>query len=210
MINIITPKLSFSGGTSLRYDTKYIVLHHAEAQSCTVEQVHQWHLNNGWAGIGYHYFVRKDGGVYRGRPENTIGAQCTNYNSVSIGICAEGAYHDKDTVMPYAQKRALIELIADIGKRYKGLKIVGHHDLMATSCPGKYYPFEEIVKGEIKEEIEEMIYNYIDKNMPEWARPTIQKLVDKGLLKGDENGELGLNDTMLKIFAVNDRAGLYD
>ena len=33
-----------------------------------------------------------------------------------------------------------------------------------------------------------MIYNYIDDNMPDWAKPTIQKLVDKGILKGQSNG----------------------
>lgn len=54
-----------------------------------------------------------------------------------------------------------------------------------------------------------MIYNYIDKNMPAWARPTIQKLVDKGFLQGDENG-LGLTDELLRILVINDRAGLYD
>ena len=54
-----------------------------------------------------------------------------------------------------------------------------------------------------------MIYNYIDENMPKWARATVQKLVDKGYLNGNEKGELGLNDTMLKIFVINDRAGLY-
>lgn len=54
-----------------------------------------------------------------------------------------------------------------------------------------------------------MIYNYIDKNMPEWARPTVQKLVDKGILKGDENG-LHLTDGDLKQLVINDRAGLYD
>ena len=55
-----------------------------------------------------------------------------------------------------------------------------------------------------------MIYNYIDDNMPEWARPTIKKLVDKGWLKGNDNGELELSDDMLRIFVVNDRAGMYD
>ena len=54
-----------------------------------------------------------------------------------------------------------------------------------------------------------MIYNYIDENMPLWARDTIQKLVDKGLLLGDENG-LHLTDNDLKQFVINDRAGLYD
>ena len=54
-----------------------------------------------------------------------------------------------------------------------------------------------------------MIYNYIDENMPEWARPTIQKFVDKGLLRGDENG-LHLTDGNLKQLVINDRAELYD
>ena len=54
-----------------------------------------------------------------------------------------------------------------------------------------------------------MIYNYIDKNMPEWARPTIQKLVDKGALVGNENGELGLTDSDLKQLVINDRLGVY-
>ena len=54
-----------------------------------------------------------------------------------------------------------------------------------------------------------MIYNYIDDNMPEWARPTVQKLVDKGFLKGDGGG-LGLTDELLRILVINDRAGLYD
>ena len=54
-----------------------------------------------------------------------------------------------------------------------------------------------------------MIYNYIDENMPEWARPTVQKLVDKGIIKGDENG-LHLTDSDLKQLVINDRAGLYN
>ena len=45
--------------------------------------------------------------------------------------------------------------------------------------------------------------------MPNWAIPTIQKLIKKGYLNGNKKGELGLNDTMLKIFVVNDRTGMY-
>lgn len=54
-----------------------------------------------------------------------------------------------------------------------------------------------------------MIYNYIDDNMPEWARPTIQKLVDREILKGDEGG-LNLTEEMLRLLVINDRAGLFD
>ena len=48
-----------------------------------------------------------------------------------------------------------------------------------------------------------MIYNYIDENMPQWARATVQKLVDKGYLNGNEKGELGLNDTMLQKYKAD-------
>ena len=54
-----------------------------------------------------------------------------------------------------------------------------------------------------------MIYNYIDKNMPDWARPTIQKMVDKKILVGDEKGELGLTDEMLRTYVILDRAGTF-
>ena len=55
-----------------------------------------------------------------------------------------------------------------------------------------------------------MIYDYVDENMPEWARPTVQKMMDKGFLKGDENGCLGLTDELLRVFVINDRAGVYE
>ncbi len=66
------------------------------------------------------------------------------------------------------------------------------------------------LKTEIAKLNSKMIYNYVDTNMPEWARPTIQKMMDKGLLKGDENGCLGLTDELLRVFVTNDRAGVYD
>ena len=54
-----------------------------------------------------------------------------------------------------------------------------------------------------------MVYNYIDENMPEWARPTIQKLVDKGILKGNENG-LNLTEDLMRILVIYDRSRIYD
>ena len=46
------------------------------------------------------------------------------------------------------------------------------------------------LKAEVNKANSKMIYNYVDSNMPDWARPTIQKMMDKGFLKGNENGEL--------------------
>lgn len=47
-------------------------------------------------------------------------------------------------------------------------------------------------------------------DIPKWAKPTIQKLLDKGFLHGEGNGMLNLTETALKVFVVNDRAGLYE
>ena len=68
--------------------------------------------------------------------------------------------------------------------------------------------------AELKKEVAELkspaIYNYIDDNMPAWARPTVTKLVTRGHLKGDENGKLNLSMDMLRMLVINDRAGMYD
>ncbi|MDD3267239.1 MAG: M15 family metallopeptidase [Burkholderiales bacterium] len=68
---------------------------------------------------------------------------------------------------------------------------------------------EEIIKENAEDEEEMIKYNYTQE-VPEWAKPTIQKLLDKKYLTGDDKGKLGLNDTMLKVFVINDRAGLYN
>lgn len=152
-MNIIEKTYNWNGSLGKRSVTDYIVLHHEEAASCTADDVHRWHLNNGWSGIGYHFFVRKDGSIYRGRPVDTVGAHCLGFNSNSIGICAEGAYDGADaagggtSAMPEPQKRVLAELTAELKKVYKSAKVVRHCDLMATNCPGRFYPFEEIASG---------------------------------------------------------------
>ena len=69
---------------------------------------------------------------------------------------------------------------------------------------GQYEELKKMIQN-----LTPVIYNYIDDNMPDWARPTIQKLVDKGIVQGDENG-LGLTYNDLRHLVWNDRAGLYD
>ena len=186
-----------------------IVLHHMAHETADVKTVESWHVDsNGWSAIGYNYWIGFDGTVYKGRGL-CVGAGVTNHNSHIINIGFQGDYskHDK---MPDAQFNAGVELIEYLKPFLPNCKsIKGHKDLGGSACPGEYFPLEEMKKLRLRS-VEEMIYNYIDDNMPDWARPTITKLVAKGYLKGNENGELGLNDTMLKIFVINDRAGLYD
>lgn len=134
--NVLTPlKLS---------DVKYLVIHHPEAKIASSEQIHQWHLQNGWSGFGYNEYIRKDGTVYIGRGDN-VGAQAQGYNEVSYGICCEGNY-DVETEMPKAQMDALVERLVFHSTRFKGAQIKGHRDLMSTACPGKYFPWDSIIE----------------------------------------------------------------
>ncbi len=69
-------------------------------------------------------------------------------------------------------------------------------------------PIEYIEENIFHTGIDEIVYNTIEE-LPPWYKPTIQKLIDKQLLRGDENG-LNLSESMVRVFVVNDRAGLYD
>lgn len=60
--------------------------------------------------------------------------------------------------------------------------------------------FNEIVDY-INKTKNKMIYNYIDKNMPEWAREGVQYCVDKGFIQGTGDG-LGLDDKDLKYCTI--------
>lgn len=144
-MQIIETNLKF-GSLSKRASTKRIILHHA-AMNGTVDDIHRVHKNKGWSGIGYHFYVRKDGKIYRGRPEWAIGAHASGSNYNSIGICAEGNFEtDK---MPEAQKNALKWLVNYINQKYGISTVQRHRDVGSTACPGRNYPFDEIVNGKI-------------------------------------------------------------
>ena len=140
-MNIIKTNLKFGAMTN-RKTTSRIILHHAEASHCTAADIHRWHLNNGWAGAGYHFLVRKDGSIYRLRPENKVGSHAKGANSNSIGICFEGAYMTE--TMPDEQKEAGKELVAYLKEKYGISKVQRHSDVYPTSCPGTNFPFDEI------------------------------------------------------------------
>lgn len=158
-MKIIRENLTF-GDMTTRRSTRKIVIHHAAAKKCTVADVHRWHKENGWSGIGYHFFVRKDGKVYEGRPITKVGAHAYGHNSDSIGICFEGNFEVEK--MPDVQKEAGKEIVAYVLKKYPSItSIVGHRDLMATACPGKNFPFDEIKKVKTapkKEKVEKETY----------------------------------------------------
>lgn len=181
-MKIIETNLAFRSALSKRNKTNQIVLHHAAARNCSVETIHSWHLGNGWSGIGYHFFVRKDGTIYRGRPIDKVGAHCSGHNSNTIGICFEGNFQEE--TMDAIQIQAGQELISYLFAMY-GLNegnVVRHRDLMATSCPGTHFPYETIRKGNVAKPITPQIVN---------PKPDTQKTYT--VIKGDTLSGIGKN-----------------
>lgn len=137
-----------------RPSTEMIVIHHAGFpdgdKDSSAQEIHKFHQQtNGWAGIGYHYVIRKDGTIEQGRRPQMIGAHAYKHNKNSIGICVAGNFN---VAKPQAaQMDSLNLLTAWLCQRYKlnpmskGV-IVGHRDLNDTTCPGNnlYKKLEEI------------------------------------------------------------------
>ena len=116
----------------------------------TVETIHNYHKNTkGWAGIGYHFYVRKDGTIYEGRPVEYVGAHATNNNSNSIGVCFEGNFNEE--VMNDVQKKAGQELVNYLKQTYSISTVQAHRDVNNTSCPGANFPFNEIANTVVVE-----------------------------------------------------------
>jgi N-acetylmuramoyl-L-alanine amidase len=59
------------------------------------EDIHKWHQARGFNGCGYHYVIKRDGSLQRGRPINKVGshAKTNGHNKYSIGICMIGGYN---------------------------------------------------------------------------------------------------------------------
>ena len=61
-----------------------------------------------------------------------------------------------------------------------------------------------------KEENEDMITYKTLNDIPAWGKPTIEKLVNKKAIQGDENGDLNITNDLLRTLVIHDRLGLYD
>lgn len=175
-MTIIEEKYAWGAEPVPREKTLFIVLHHVGvAGSFSAQDIHRMHLRNGWRGIAYHYYIRRDGTVYRGRPENTIGGHTSGYNDRSIGVCFEGNFETE--TLTAAAYQAGLRLVAELQRRYPGAAVVGHRELTATACPGKNFPLSDMRKA--KETVP--MFTDIETH---WAKPYIERCAEAGLVKG--------------------------
>ncbi len=145
MERIIPKEYKWSGKLENRKTTEYIVLHH-RAGDGDAESIHRLHLGRGFLGIGYHFYIRKDGSIYKGRPLGTVGAHAVGANQKSIGVCFEGDF-EKEKDMPGVQKKSGKELVSYLRGLYPKATVTSHNMVQSTACPGRHFPFDEIKEG---------------------------------------------------------------
>lgn len=137
-------------------EVKYLAVHCSAttpSQDVGAVDIDKWHRLRGFLRIGYHYVIRRDGTIEKGRPDNQSGAHTTGYNSVSLGICLVGGVEKPTDVkrntngavvslvskdnFTDAQYASLELLLRHLKKTYPKAIIQGHRDFpkVAKDCP---------------------------------------------------------------------------
>jgi len=131
--------------SAMRKSTNWIAIHCSAtrpSQDVGAADIRKWHKAQGWADIGYHFVIRRDGKIEKGRALDSIGAQVAGFNATSVGVCMVGGVNQanftkaENNFTP-AQWASLKAVVADLVKRYPNAKVRGHRDFprVAKACP---------------------------------------------------------------------------
>lgn len=118
----------------------------------SAEQIRRYHVeHNGWKDIGYHYVVRMNGVIERGRPLEEVGAHVGGFNDKSVGICCSG-HGDLADFTP-EQHQVLAAVCAKLCFELKLTSdaVIGHHEAdsfgaphVDKTCPGTKVAMESV------------------------------------------------------------------
>jgi N-acetyl-anhydromuramyl-L-alanine amidase AmpD len=141
---------SWNNGRSVMRTINLIVIHCSATRSnrrFTVDMLRDCHnARFHGKGIGYHYYIERDGQIHQTRPEEEIGMHALHYNAHSIGICYEGGLNEKgesDDTRTEEQKHALIALLKELRKDYPDARIMGHCELPGVTKPCPCFSCQE-------------------------------------------------------------------
>ena len=198
--------------------TRFIVIHYTSNQGDTAKNNADYFAREE-VGASAHFFVDETE-IWSSVPEGCVawhcGAKtyrhpdCRNVNSIGVEICM----NDGQGNVRQGSIATAAELVRYLMQRY-GVpvdRVIRHYDVTGKYCPGPMVDdpalWTAFQQSLTQTEDDSVRYKYYD-DMPDWAKPTVSKLVKKGYLKGEGGGVLDLTEDILKVFVVNDRAGLY-
>ena len=106
-----------------------------------VKEVTAWHKARGWKNCGYHWIIRRDGTLEKGRSEEQVGAHVAGHNKYSIGISLVGGVSEGSLTpeMNYTDEQMeTLEIWLKVAhSRFPDAIIQGHRDFpgVAKACP---------------------------------------------------------------------------
>ena len=150
----VNKSLNFSKKTRSLKDIKYLIIHYTGMQS---ERVSLKRLKNPSSKVSCHYFIKRDGNIYKMIDDNKIAwhagkskwKNVINLNKCSIGIEIQNKGHFINyQTFTKKQISSSITLIKSLLKKYKIKKnnVLGHSDIapLRKKDPGEKFPWSQL------------------------------------------------------------------
>ncbi len=125
----------------------------------------------------------------------------SNARAMLVEVCFVDTRSDVDLYNRLGPQK-IAEAICDaiVGeKEEEGLTVTQYEEL--KNIIAREGARIDVLQNEVYKIQNPMIYNYIDENMPQWAREPVQWCVDNGVIAGTGDG-LGLDDVKLWVCVV--------
>lgn len=137
---------------------------------------------------------------------------CRNTNALGIELCSHkdknGAFYFKPETVALALKLTRAKM-AEYGVPPEN--VVRHYDVTRKVCPAPFVNDEaawQAFKAALEEQEGQDVPTYQTiKDAPEWARPTLQKVINKKALTGDGKGNINVSEDFCRVMVVLDRLG---
>ena len=161
----------------MRSYPRFIIIHHTAYKDSPILELNRFHSEKGWGqvikapapllklykamgypevsdgiriSVGYHYYIRENGKMEKGRPDYMRGAHCPQMemNRDSIGIALAGNFDLSGNTPSEKQWISLAVLLRWLIKKFKIPKenILIHREVKGsqTVCPGKFFPTDRL------------------------------------------------------------------
>ena len=121
-----------------------IIIHHSASNFGDAKTINEWHKQNGWSGIGYHYVIMNGyrtgenfkkgnidtnliGKIEEGRNINEAGSHAKGHNANSVGVCLIHCDQPYDEKQLESYRNLVVSLAQIYNVEIKN--IIGHYEV---------------------------------------------------------------------------------